>query len=839
LAKVKIATIIFVGTNYFSMSAIKKFIVSLLVLCSICTFGQQAAIKKIVITGQIIEKSSSLPLEYATVTFKNTATNQTLYGGVTDSKGNFAIEIKPGVYNIVYEFMSFKTIEIKAKTFITDTNLGVIYLEDAAKQLETVKIITEKTNIDIKLDKKIYNVGKDIIVKGGTVSDVLNNVPSVAVDTDGVVSLRGNENVRILIDGKPSNAVNINDALRLISADAVDKVEVVTNPSARYDAEGGGGILNIILKKGKNQGLNGTFIASVGKPENTSGSTNLNLKSEQFNFFTTLGYNKRTSPGVTKIDQENLSSGVLQSLVKERRESNRFGQGANINFGIELYLSPSASWTNAFNYRQNKGSNLEDVTYYNYDANRLFTNSRVRNNNADINNENVEYTTNFIKRFKKEGHKLSIDGAFSLENEKEFNTIEGQYIESGAFVSSEKSNKINRQTRDLVQADYVLPIKKESQFEAGFRGNYVRFLSDYQVQERATPTSPYTDIAGFTNTFGYIENVNALYTQFGSKISKLSYLFGIRYESSLIKVNQYVGSIFKTKKYDNFFPSIFLTYELSQSSNISLNYSRRITRPRDRFINPFTSYTSNINLFVGNPDINPAYSDAYDMGYLKKWDKITFSSSLYINHTTDAFQFVRVERGDQINGIPVIVNTAFNLGTNDKNGLEVTLNYNFKKWWKLNGNFNYYSEKTKGDYTYTNAANVVKTQNFDYTATTWTSRLTSKITLPYKIDWQINATYNAPQKNRQGIIRGVAAANIAFSKDILKDMGTLSFSVNDLFDSRRREQELQLPNVNSNSLMRRSVRQFTFSFTYRFNKKKTDKETKPKQNENGDSDIMG
>ncbi|WP_395047489.1 TonB-dependent receptor domain-containing protein [Flavobacterium sp.] len=822
------------------ISTKKAFVFLFLISISTLFAQQKTESKKITITGKMIEKTTSLPLEYATITFRKPNTTQAVSGGITNNKGEFSIEINSGTYDVKYEYISFKTIELKSQIFNSNTNLGTISLEDDAQKLDAVEIRSEKTTVDIRLDKKVYNVGKDILVRGGTVSDVLDNVPSVAVSAEGTVSLRGNENVRILIDGKPSSAINVSDALRLIPADAIDKVEVVTNPSARYDAEGGGGIINIILKKGKNQGLNGTFIVSAGEPENSSASANINLKSEQFNLFTTIGYNKRKNPGNTKIDQENLNlDGSIKSYLEERRDSKKFGQGANINFGIELLLDKNTSWTNALSYRNNEGGNKENVLYYNYDGSKSFVNTGQRFNDLISNSENVEYTTNFIKKFKKDGHKLSIDGAFSQEKENEFSGIEGIILETNAFVSSESTRKENKQNRNLIQADYVLPIKENSQIEAGFRGNYINLLADYQVQERVTPTSPFTNVAQFTNILEYKENVNALYAQFGSKISKLSYLFGLRFEDSRIEVNQLTSNIYKTKNYNNFFPSAFLTYQISENSNLSLNYSKRITRPRDRFINPFASYTSNINLFQGNPDINPALSDAYDIGFLRKWDKVTLSTSAYFNHTTNSFQIVRKERGDQINGVPVIINTPFNLSNDDKLGFEFTLNYAFKKWWKINGNFNFFNNKTTGDYSYINSANNLVVQNFDYNANTWFTRITSKITLPYKIEWQTNATYNAPQKYRQGTIKGIAAANVAFSKDVLKDMGTISFNVSDVFNSRKRKQDLQLPTVNSNSEMQWRQRQFTLSFTYRFNKKKTDKDNKLKQNENGEGENMG
>lgn len=823
------------------MISTNKLFILLLTLNFSTFFGQQKQENsKITISGKIIEKSSTLPLEYATITFIGFNSNQVVSGGISDSKGNFSIAIQPGKYNIKFEFISFKTLEMKEKSLTQNTNLGTIYLEDEAQKLDAVEIRVEKTSVDIKLDKKVYSVGKDIMVKGGTVSDVLDNIPSVAVDVEGNVSLRGNENVRILIDGKPSSAININDALKLIPADAIDKVEVVTNPSARYDAEGGGGIINIILKKGKNQGLNGTFIVSVGEPKNTGASANLNFKSEQFNIFSTLGYNDRTSLGKIKIDQENLDLfGNLKSLLNERRTNIRGGEGINLNFGIELYLDKSTSWTNAFNYRKNNGLNTEEVIYYNFNQNREFLNSNRRDNNLNSLSENVEYTTTFVKKFKKEGHKITMDGSFGLNKEKENAGIDGKFIESGTAISSESTLKSEKQNRNLIQLDYVLPIKKNIQIEAGFRGNYLNFFAQYQVQEKNLTTNVFSNIEAFTGSLEYIENVNAVYTQFGSKIKKISYLFGLRYENSNIEVNQAKTNNYQTKNYDNFFPSAFLTYEISENTNLSLNYSKRITRPRDRFINPFSSYSSNINLFEGNPDLNPTFSDVYDIGFLKKWEKLTLSTSVYFNQTKDAFQVVRYQRGDLQNGIPVVINKPFNLSTDTRLGFEFNLNYNLKKWWKLNGNFNFFNNKTDGEFKFTNTANTTIIQNFDNVSSSWTSRLTSKINLPYKIDWQTNLVYNAPLKYAQGLNLGVGSANLAFSKDVLKDMGTIAFNVSDLFNSRKMIRDVNLPTLNSYSEMQRNVRQFTLSFTYRFNKKKTDREAKPKSNESGDGEIMG
>ena len=236
----------------------KNLLLVLSLFISTIVLAQRPESKKITISGKVIEKGSNQPLEYATVIFENAKSKQ-LSGGITDENGNFKFEINAGSYNARAEFISFKNVNIPQKEFTSNTDLGIISMEADAAQLDDVVVIAEKSTVEIKLDKRVYNVGKDMMVKGGTVSDVLDNVPSVTVDAEGTVALRGNENVKILIDGKPSGlaGINIADALKLLPADAVEKVEVITNPSARYDAEGGGGIINIVIRKGKANGLNG------------------------------------------------------------------------------------------------------------------------------------------------------------------------------------------------------------------------------------------------------------------------------------------------------------------------------------------------------------------------------------------------------------------------------------------------------------------------------------------------------------------------------------------------------------------------------------------------------
>lgn len=813
----------------------KKILISTVtLLLSLMTFAQRQDGPKITISGKVMEKGTDFPLEYATIVFENTTTKQ-LSGGITDENGNFKFEVPAGRYNARVEFISFKTVNLQQKDFRADTNLGVIQMAADVAQLNAVEVIAEKSTVEIKLDKRVYNVGKDMIVKGGTISDVLDNVPSVTVDAEGNVALRGNESVKILIDGRPSGlaGINIADALKLLPADAVEKVEVITNPSARYDAEGGGGIINIILRKGKANGINGSVLVNAGDPETYGTSINLNKKSEDYNLFSNFGYNYRNNPGNSLTDAEYFNNdGTTNRFINERRTNDRLSEGFNANFGIDLNLSKSLVWTNALTFRENRGKNPDNVFFYNFDSgfNPTFTRNRLNDQRSD--EFSIEYASNFVKKFKKDGHQFTADLSFSQNRENEFATITDQILGDPSSLDSEQTSNLQKQQRNLIQADYVLPIGKNGRFEAGYRGSFLKNLTDFAV----TP-----DISNFSNTLEYIENVNALYTQYGSKINKFSYFFGIRFEDSNIEVNSLSRNDFNNKKYNNLFPSATFNYEFSQSSSLSLSYSKRINRPRGRFLNPISTLSSNINIFQGNPDLDPSLTDAIDLGYLKKWNKLTFNTSAYINITNDAFQFIRKESGLFVEGVPVILSTPINLAKEYRAGFEFNLNYTPYKWWRLNGNFNAFRNETQGNYSYVDFTGNTVTQNFDNVAYTWFTRINSRITLPYKIDWQTNGTYNAPQSNAQGRSLGVASMNLAFSKDVLKDKGTIALNVSDVFNSRKRIMETFIPNVvSSYSEMQWRERQIMLTFTYRFNKQKSERDRQPRREDNGgEGDFMG
>ncbi|MGB3776487.1 MAG: TonB-dependent receptor, partial [Leeuwenhoekiella sp.] len=342
-----------------------KFLLAFLLACSSLIYAQSDDTSSYKITGKVVDNESGAPLEYATVSITNVNNPGDVTGGITDPSGNFDISVPTGNYDIKVEYISFTPKNFNNRNVDKNINLGTVKLAFATNSLDEVTVVAETTTVDVRLDKKIYNIGKDLTTAGGTVSDALNNVPSVSVDVEGGISLRGNENVRILINGKPSAIAGFGstDVLRQLPADAIERVEVITSPSARYDAEGTAGILNIILRKEKVLGFNGSVNTNVGNPDLAGISANLNYRTDKFNLFTTTGFRYSDSPGNGFFDTRYFSSDSVTpryDRIIEDRDISRINRGFNTNFGMEYYLTEKSSLTGSIFYR--KGNDIDQTT---------------------------------------------------------------------------------------------------------------------------------------------------------------------------------------------------------------------------------------------------------------------------------------------------------------------------------------------------------------------------------------------------------------------------------------------------------------------------------------------
>lgn len=800
----------------------KYIYVSLIFLLPIIGLSQESKL-----TGKVIDRSQNFPLEYATISIINPTNNQVVEGGVTNTKGEFSLKVEKGTYNVKIEYISFESKTFNNLDLSKNKDLGTIKLGIKADSLDEVVVTAETTTVDVRLDKKIYNIGKDLTTSGATISDALANVPSVTVDVDGAINLRGNNNVRILINGKPSAIAGFGstDVLQQLPAEAIEKVEVITSPSARYDAEGSAGILNIVLKRDKTLGFNGSVRANIGTPLNNGINVNANARTDRFNFFTNIGYTQRQPPGNAVFENNYFEETSQFDRIFELRDYDRDRENFNVNIGSTYFFNDTTEVTVSYFNRMGDDSDLT-----NNDTER-FINGDLASQTIRIENELEEemthqFAVNFEKRYDSEGHRLTADFQYAIDDEKTTNLIEeNEVFLAPELIAQDDIVEKNDQTDLLIQADYVRPMG-DAQFEAGFRGNYENEVTDFRLNTLDQNGQLVFDDT-ISNVFDYNENVTAVYSQYGNKIGKFSFLLGLRYEHTQLKgkttpygdinnIQELLGDdvdLNFDNNFSGFFPTVNLNFEIGEDENITLGYNRRINRPRGWFVNPFPSRSSRTNIFQGNPSLNPAFSNAFDLGYLKRFDKLlTLNGSVYYQRETDSFERIQEETGQTTSdGIPIIRSIPINLSSNERYGAEIGVLYNPTDWWRLNGSFNYFKFISDGQF---------NGRDFGAENESFFGRFSSKIDLPWKVQWQTNAFYRGPRENAQTKTDPIASLDLAFSKDFLNDNATISLNVRDLFNSRKRQQFTVTDEFTSNSEFQWRERQITMTVVYRFNQNK-------------------
>ncbi len=792
----------------------RLFITSLFILIFKLNFSQSYKYnqpKEYIISGVISSLDNDELLEYATITLLNPQDKSVITGGISDNLGKFSIPVKVGTYDVLIEFISFKNLTLDKVELNNNIDLGKIRLELDYEALGEVEIIAEETTVEVKLDKKIYTVGRDLSVRGGNAGDVLDNIPSVSVDLEGNILLRGNDAARILINGKPSSLVGIDSKfLQQLPSDAIEKVEVITSPSARYEAQGSGGIINIILRKSKKLGLNGSLSSSVGDPKRNALSSNLNYRNGKLNFFNSSGWNDNLSPGGGYNNSEYYNGDEPNTFFEEDRQRERSRSGYFLNNGIEWYLSDNTSIVGSFFYNKADSENVQNNFINQVDSfGGDILNQTIQTENEISNDFNREYNFNYETNFDDTGQKLTVDLQFDNSEDYENGDVLRDNELDEVINTKEESNSY------LIKADYVYPIGNNKQFEAGIRISEDDNITDYKVFENID--SEIVEDLDQSNIFQYKEQINALYTQYGVKVEdKYSFLVGLRVENTIKDINQLTTQDYISKNETGLFPTFNFGLELDENETLTFGYNRRIRRPWSRFINPFPSKTSPINIFRGNPDLNPTYSNNIDFGYLKRFESsFTINTSAYFQRSTDTYNFINQENGEtvQLNGveIPVVERFPINLSTNERFGFELNLSYRKGRKWNINSNFNLYTNKVVGSY---------EDLVFDNESLSWSFRLNNKLTLPGKIEWQTRMNYRGPEETAITKRDGNFSVDLAFSKELFNDNASLTFNVRDLLDQGGWKTETFNQTFYNDSEYRWRQRSYTLNFTYRFNQKK-------------------
>jgi outer membrane receptor protein involved in Fe transport len=773
----------------------KKILFTILLLSCVSLSAQ------VTLSGKVIEKNTKQPLEFATIILTNPVTNEIVTGESTDIAGEFSVNVKKGVYNIKVEFIGFENYILDNFSLTENKTLETILLEEDAQVLNEVSLVVEKSTIEYKLDKRVFNVGKDLISKGGSVNDILNNVPSVSVDIEGAVSLRGNSNVRVLINGKPS-VLSSNNGLESIPSESIEKVEVITNPSAKYDAEGTAGIINIILKKNMNGGFGSSLQLTTGIPDNHSINYNVNYKKEKFNLFSNIGYSYRSFDGNGYLNRTNYIDNVISTFSNRTTNTNRSRRTFNLYFGSDYYINDKNTLTLSYYFRNNTSKNKVDYNFNFLDASKetesILTSSESYKEPQKAN----QIDLNYVKTFAKRGQKFTANFQYDFWNDDENELVEEQ--EEFPVVSAInvlQSRDIESSKDFLFQSDFKLPINEKAHLEMGIKGEVRNINSDYKVWDNTVL------IDSLNNLLKYDERIFGAYIEYGNSKNKLQYLLGLRAEHANTGSTDRNNEFKTSKKYTDLFPTAHFTYNFNDETNIQLSYSRRIRRPSFWHINPFGGISDRRNIRIGNPDLNPMYTNSFELGLLKRWSKFTLNPSVYYQRTTNVFETLIMP-----NNFGALISKPINSGTENRFGVELAIRYSPFKWWRLSNEFNYFSFDQRGIYTVDDS--------------TWSTRLNSRMKFS-KLTIQSSFNYTGERQSGQIFTDAQYRANIGISKDLWEDKATVTLNMNNILDSRESQQLITGEDYIAERYNRPIGRFTSVTFTYRFNRTKKDRDRLP------------
>jgi len=817
--------------------------------------------EKVGISGSVVSKNNQ-PVPYASVTFSNKANKQFSDAALTDEKGQYKLDLTPGQYDITVEAIDYKK-SVVTKQIAAAGNIGALSIdpETSATNIKTGEIqgvvITAPSTkpYKVELDKRTYDPSQDIVSKGGNLQDVLSNVPSVSVDTDGTVSMRGSSNVRFLINGKPSALLGIDDganALQSIPADQIERIEVITNPSSKFEASGTAGILNIILKKNKKTGFNGSITGTLGYLPQTNLNTNLSWRKGNFTWFLNGGGGYRESKNTSRND-DYFSNAVRDDDQIQRNtnsENNSKNNNYNASAGIVYDITDKTSVNASGTVRTFDNESVGNIDYF-YDFLRIPNSTSRRINLGTNNNLAFQGDLGLDHKFDDKGQNLSL--SLSLQRNRSYNDTDIDQTRDGLF---ELKNIVNQNTINrtiIAKADYELPLGENSKLEAGYRldVNNNDYSNDVQQSTKVTPVLSF--LKPYTYDATYKEMFNALYVQFKSKIGNLGYQLGLRDEISNIDI--FYKNLVPTspalntrKNYNNLFPSVYLSYEFAKDNQLLLNYTRRIDRPRSFFMIPNPNYNDNQNIFDGNIDLNPSYVDSYEFGYSISKKKFTINPTLYYRHQTDDTKMLVYNKlAEDENGnilIPKVIEShtkPINLGTDDRFGLDLNFNWDATSWLKFLGNVDLFGYNTKGSTTYDtfdfdgNPTQAIA--NFEGKGFSTRARLTSTVKVDKTFSLQVQGFYRGGQKTAYQDRKDMYAINFGASKTIWNGNATISFNIQDIFNTRAMRSTTYTVNSIRDSYMQWQPRQFALSFTYRF--KQGEKVEQPKRKKDINSNATG
>ncbi len=795
----------------------KKFCISLLVgfVCAIWPQKMQAQPgsgeqpKIGAVRGVVLEAGTSTPLEYANVALFRQQDSSLVSGALTDSLGRFRIErLAYGTYYLKVVYIGYRE-TWKHNIVLTaekpELILESVFVAKSDLLLEELEVKGDRDVIEYNLDKKVFNVEKDLTSVGGSGLDVMKNIPSVTVDVDGNVSLRGSTNVNVLVDGKPSS-LSPTQILEQIPASMIESIEVITNPSAKYDPDGMTGILNIVTKKSRDPGYNGNIHLTAGTRHKYTGTVTMNYKTGKFNFFGSYDYRYMQTIGSGDVDRS-LTRNDTISRLQQRSDRLDKRQSHTGKLGADIYFDARHTLTLSGTYRTGPARNREDILYNNYDYLNQLSEHFERYNTTRGTHHNYDLAANFRKTYKTKGREWTADAMYS-SNERNQNLFAHQVYTFSDYQTAYSS--LWQRNRNLenngiltLQTDYVHPTEKAGRFETGLKTIVRTVGSELRFENYDEPADQWQNDIRYSNSFQYTEQVYSGYFIYGNQYKKLRYQGGVRAEKTFTESHQVTTDERFLNNYFNFFPSAHLKYELSEGSELMLSYSRRINRPSVWSLNPFPEYTDPMNLRFGNPRLLPEYVDAYELGYGKYWKNVSMNVTAFHRQTDNVILFYRT-----IDSLGVSRMTRFNLAKSRASGADLVFVLSPYNWWRLTLSVSAYHYQQDGRA----EEGIAGVERF-----MWNAKFNSGMTLPKGFDIQVSGQYESVEYMAQGKILPRYMVDLALKKDVLKNQGSITLRISDIFDTRRFHIQTTDPAFFVDSRFKRETRVLYLGFSYKIN----------------------
>ena len=724
------------------------------------------------VSGKITEKSNNAPLSYVTVSIKD---NGKVVSGVnTDDKGEFIIKnLALKSYTIEIQYIGFR--KYVGSIILSENKKEAILkvaLEEEATQLKGVNIVNERSTIEQKIDRKVITVGKDLTTAGASASDIMNNIPSVNVDQDGKLSLRGNDNVRVLIDGRPSN-IDPAQLLKQIPSTSIKKIELITNPSAKYNPEGMSGIINIILHKNANTGFNGSYSGGItfGETAKYNQSLDLNYKTGKVNFFGNVGQNFGTyfNDGyIKRFDQD-----ILQKLdIKNENDSYLY------KIGMDYLIDDhnTLSFYSNQNKSTGKGFVNTDIDYNNGDPNIKNAYQKSKYSGPD---DTGTYNLAYKHIFKKEGHTLDFEGNYNTTKKTQNADFDTKNTAPDNTISNIIYNDLIKGDRKLstLNIDYVNPLNEKTTLEAGAEARITKTGSDYT---RINPTDPTENqISNYT----YDTNIYSAYVTFGQKYKKFSYQIGTRFESYKVAANLNHGETKFDDDYITLYPSAYFTYNLNEKNTFQISYSRRVDRPSLEQTKPIREFSTPLVTSYGNPELRPQFTNSVEINYTKTLEKGSVTGGVFVRSINDQISRILYPDDTDPNGNKQILSFT-NYDSNTAYGFEASFNYKITKWWDISPSIDFSSIKQQGIvFSYDTATSSSSPIERKITVSAFNARMNSNFKATKRLSFLLFGFYRGGVDGLQNNSKEMYKMDIGSRYTLLDNKMNISVRFNDVFDT--------------------------------------------------------